>query len=114
MENIKKYAPNLALFVKIVAICYAVLGFFAYILLILLDKTMVLSIIALIGTIVAILALLVTLVITGWVFSIAVDKGYTKSRYAWILFFLPALGWIMVIAMPDLYARPAAPAVEEK
>lgn len=43
--------------------------------------------------------------------SIADDKGYREGRYFWFCFFLGIVGYLMVIALPDLGSRPTRPHV---
>lgn len=40
--------------------------------------------------------------------DIAELKGYDGSPYFWFCLFLAMAGWAMVIALPDLHARPSA------
>ena len=106
MKNIKEYAGGLMTFVKVAAIITAIVGFVAYLTLMMDDATRILSLVSLVGTVVAVLFWFALLVVAGWGFDIAVDKGYNQGKYAWILYFLPAIGWMLVIAMPDKPARP--------
>lgn len=40
--------------------------------------------------------------------DIAELKGHDGSPYFWFCFLLSFVGWAMVIALPDLHARPSA------
>ncbi len=40
--------------------------------------------------------------------DIAELKGHDGSPYFWFCLFLAVAGWAMVIALPDLHARPSA------
>lgn len=40
--------------------------------------------------------------------EIAELKGHDGSPYFWYCFLLSFVGWAMVIALPDLHARPSA------
>lgn len=40
--------------------------------------------------------------------EIAELKGHDGSSYFWLCFLLSFAGWAMVIALPDLHARPTA------
>ena len=43
-------------------------------------------------------------IVAGYFYRIAVDKGYTDTVYLRITFFLPLIGQLLVIAMPNLKA----------
>lgn len=40
--------------------------------------------------------------------NIAELKGYKGYTYFWFCLLLPVAGWALVIALPDLHARPSA------
>lgn len=105
MENIKKYASGLLLLVKVVSICLAALGFIGYLLFMLKDQSLVSSFIILVATVAYIGYLWGALFVDGWIFDMAVDKGYVNGKYAWILYFLAPVGVILVLAMPDKTPR---------
>lgn len=39
--------------------------------------------------------------ISKWFFEAAEEKGYHNRKYFWICFWLGAVGWILVCALPD-------------
>ncbi len=48
-----------------------------------------------------VVALIIDMVISSLFGAIAEMKGYSRSMYKWICFFLGLPGWIMVAALPD-------------
>lgn len=56
----------------------------------------------------AIIALAVQLMVSLQFDNIAEQKGYKSWVYFWYCLFFPVAGWAMVIALPDLHARPSA------
>lgn len=46
-------------------------------------------------------------VIATMFYNIAVSKGHTERKYYWLSFWLSMIGYCLVAALPDLYARPA-------
>ena len=39
--------------------------------------------------------------LAGLFYFLGVDKGYSEKAYLWIAYFLPLVGYMLVIAMPD-------------
>ena len=48
------------------------------------------------------ISLLISFIFADKFASLAEDKGYAKSGYFWLCFFLGTVGYIMVAALPDL------------
>lgn len=46
-------------------------------------------------------ALLIDYLIAKEFYSAAIAKGYSEKKYLWICFFLTAVGYLLVIALPD-------------
>lgn len=55
----------------------------------------------LLGLVLAILVLWFHYWISMQFYLAAVDKGYTDKKYLWIPFFCTAIGYALVIALPD-------------
>ncbi len=45
-------------------------------------------------------------IIASMFYDIAERKGHHEKKYYWLSFWLGAVGYIMVAALPDLFARP--------
>ena len=39
--------------------------------------------------------------IAKWFYEVAEEKGYHDRKYFWICFWLGAIGYLLVVAMPD-------------
>lgn len=47
--------------------------------------------------------------VAKWFAQIAADKGYYDRKYFWICFWLGAIGYLLVVAMPDRSLSYTAP-----
>lgn len=47
--------------------------------------------------------------VAKWFAQIAADKGYYDRKYFWICFWLPGIGQLLVVAMPDRSRSYTAP-----
>ena len=52
------------------------------------------------------LAIFIGYLISNEFHHIACQKGHTEKKYFWYCFFLGIIGYLMVIALPDLRSRP--------
>ena len=55
---------------------------------------------------VVILSIFINHLIAAAFYDIAQKKGHYEKRYYWISFWLGIVGYLLVIALPDLFARP--------
>ena len=111
-EKVKRVCPGIYYYVAISVIIYVVGGFITFCALAM-DHDALLGLAIFAGAFVEAMLTWLHMIIAGYLYSAAEDKGYYDPFYLRMCFWLVLVGWLLVIALPDRGMQTADPVVDD-